>query len=186
MCWREAGEQYALDPRLLAAVAYVESRYNPLAVRKPFAAGNRDGTTDFGVMQINSRELPGLRGRGITAERLLSDPCLNVKEGARILREKIQRVGITWRAVGAYNTGEKGSPERQRRYVSAVQTAYRDMLDEPLPGTEPAPAPAGQAIKPQTATPPPPFVIEPEPEDEAKSTEVEENNPVVTFEKSGP
>ena len=152
-CWIEAAEAYRVDAHLLAAIAKVESRYNPRAYRAPYAAGNRNGTYDLGLMQINSRELPGLAGRGITEDVLLEDPCRNVYEGARILREKIDRVGPTWRAVGAYNAGEKGSQKKQRRYAQAVQIAYDDLLDKPLPLS---PSAASTLRSPKPANPPAP------------------------------
>ncbi|MVF24642.1 hypothetical protein EVC37_24025 [Methylocaldum sp. BRCS4] len=132
-CWNEAAGAYGLDPRLLAAIGKVESGYNARAYRAPYAAGNRNGTYDLGVMQINSQELPGLAAQGVTEESLLDDPCVNIFQGARILREKINRVGPTWRAVGAYNAGEKGSAKKQRQYARAVQVAYDELLDKPLP-----------------------------------------------------
>ena len=127
-CWEEAAQTFGHDPRLLAAMAVVESRLRPSIVSRP----NRNGTWDIGIMQINSGELPGLAKRGISEKDLL-EPCRNIREGARILREKIGRVGATWRAVGAYNAGEGGAPSRQAHYVRQVKDAYTRLLDQPLP-----------------------------------------------------
>lgn len=129
-CWADAAAKYRLDPHLLAAIAEQESRYRPEAIGPVTKSGGRA----YGMMQIFSIEFPALARRGITKEALLSDPCLNVHEGARILSEKVSRVGGTWKAVGAYYAGEKGSPEHQQWYAQQVKARYTALLDEPLPG----------------------------------------------------
>jgi len=48
-CFTEAGNSYNISPLLLWSIAKHESRFNPAAVNR-----NRNGTYDFGVMQINS------------------------------------------------------------------------------------------------------------------------------------
>ncbi|MQA40602.1 transglycosylase SLT domain-containing protein [Rugamonas aquatica] len=99
-CWDRAGHQHGIAPLLLYAVAQAESGANPRLVHHNDGPGA--GTRDIGAMQINSGNLPALRGRGINEARLL-DLCTNVDVGAGILAERIQRFGLSWEAVGAYN-----------------------------------------------------------------------------------
>ncbi|KVK98974.1 hypothetical protein WJ45_15980 [Burkholderia ubonensis] len=120
-CWVHAGTQYGVDPLLLYSIAVVESSLNPHAINR-----NRDGTTDIGLMQINSSNLAGLRKEGITRARLMNDSCTAIHVGARILSGFIERYGYTWEAVGAYNAG--GAPEREplrKTYATQVWRQYR-------------------------------------------------------------
>jgi soluble lytic murein transglycosylase-like protein len=96
-CFDEAGNQYRVSPRLLGAIARHESGMNPQAVHK-----NRDGTRDYGLMQVNDRWIPSLRQYGITKEKLM-EPCQNIYVGAMILRSLFERYGENWTAVGHYN-----------------------------------------------------------------------------------
>jgi len=101
-CFDEAAAQYAdlgMTGQHLRAIAKVESSFRPRIVNR----SNKDGSEDVGLMMINSSHFGRLAKRGITRNRLLDDPCTNVKVGAEILAGNIRRYGLTWRAVGAYN-----------------------------------------------------------------------------------
>lgn len=119
-CWYEAAAKYQVSPVLLYTIAMVESGNNAKAINK-----NKNGTEDIGLMQINSSHLPWLEKYGITREKLLNDPCLNVHVGAYILAENIYRHGYTWKAIGAYNAK---SPEKQARYAMKVWEMYLKLL----------------------------------------------------------
>ena len=99
-CYKEAAERYQLNPELLEAIAYVESRGRPEATNLGHLS--RTKTYDIGVMQINSSWLRKLTGFGIT-EQMLRDPCQNVMVGAWILSNHMNEDGSDWRGVGAYN-----------------------------------------------------------------------------------
>ena len=114
-CWDEAARVYGVDPWLLYGIATVESALDPYALN--LGHFRRTGSYDIGLMQINSRNLPALAKQGVTPEHLW-DACTSVYVGARILREKLDRHGDTWEAVGAYNaacTRLKGAACRQAR-----------------------------------------------------------------------
>lgn len=96
-CMYRAGARYQVSPMVLWSIAKTESGFNPLAVGK-----NPDGSTDIGLMQINSRWLPTLQQYGI-GRASLENPCTNIHVGAWILAMNIQRYGDTWEALGAYN-----------------------------------------------------------------------------------
>ena len=99
-CWDEASRAYGVDPWLLYGIAKVESSLNPYALNLDHL--RRTGSYDIGLMQINSSNLPSLAALGVGPERLW-DACTSVQVGARILRDKLDRYGETWEAVGAYN-----------------------------------------------------------------------------------
>jgi soluble lytic murein transglycosylase-like protein len=113
-CWEEAASRHNLDPVLLYAIARVET-----GARSGVVSGNTNGSYDIGVMQINSSWLPRLAKVGITAQMLRDKPCLNVKVGAWILSDTINRYGMNWRGVGAYNATTDWKRARYARKVAA-------------------------------------------------------------------
>jgi len=121
-CFTRAGRTYTISPRLLKAIARVESGLDPGAINQ-----NRDGSYDCGLMQVNSRWQEKLRGNW----QYLSEPCYNVMVGSWILRQCIDRYGYTWDAVACYHTGKgiselnRAKKERAITYVRKVREALR-------------------------------------------------------------
>ena len=79
----DAGEYYEIQPLLLKAIAQTESGQNPNALN----CANKNGTCDYGIMQINSVHLPVLKSQGITIEKLF-DEKTNIRVGAQVLTYK--------------------------------------------------------------------------------------------------
>jgi len=115
-CFEEAGEAYGVPPGLLWAIAKVESNFNPTAV-----GYNRDGSYDYGVMQINSRWAGKL---GPRLWNSLNDPCTNVKVGAWVLADCLGRYGYTREGIGCYNAI---SPDKREAYARNVITIIEQM-----------------------------------------------------------
>jgi soluble lytic murein transglycosylase-like protein len=120
-CFAEAAQRQSVNACLLKSIASVESSMRPDAVRHPYTAGNKDGSTDYCLMQINDVELAQLR---MQPNQVLSDPCLCVHVGAYVLAKKIKKFGPTWKAVGAYNAS---TPSKQAVYVAKVQKKYAQL-----------------------------------------------------------
>lgn len=114
-CLTDAARYQGVDPILVLAIARHESGMRPNAVNH-----NPNGSLDLGLMQVNSRWIPALRGYGIDA-RMLMDPCVNSYVGVWILKQAIARYGATWQAVGAYNAA---SPAKQQRYIARIYPLY--------------------------------------------------------------
>ncbi|MHB0818480.1 lytic transglycosylase domain-containing protein [Stutzerimonas stutzeri] len=110
-CLSDAAHHHGVDLTLLSAIAWTESRLDPIA-----HAINSNGSSDYGLMQINDWWLPRLVRFGISRQDLL-DPCISAYVGAWILAQEIQRHGPTWRAVGAYNSP---TPQKQQAYAAKV------------------------------------------------------------------
>lgn len=117
-CLDDAASYFGVDTTLVHAIAYHESGMRPQAINR-----NRDGSIDIGLMQINSSWLPRLASNGIGKQQLL-DPCVNGYVGTWILRSNIERVGPTWKAVGAYNAS---SPTKQLRYANRIYGLWRSL-----------------------------------------------------------
>ena len=109
LCFQEAGDEYRIHPQILEAIARVESNFNPRAVN-----WNKNGTYDFGVMQINSSWYYTL---GKEWWMTLGDPCSNIKGGAKILSGCMKKYGYSWEAIGCYNSQ---TPDKRDRYALAV------------------------------------------------------------------
>lgn len=106
---------------LAHAIVQVESNYDPRAVNV-----NRNGTTDSGLFQVNSTNLP----QGSKLNDLL-DPATNINTGTNILAKLLaQYDGDVPRAVYAYNHGPGAAnfiPETQIKndpYVRKVLAAW--------------------------------------------------------------
>jgi soluble lytic murein transglycosylase-like protein len=115
-CFEEAGTRYNINADLLRAIAFVESSFRPHVINR-----NKNGSYDFGIMQINSGNA-GVIGEELWNE--LGDPCINVLVGSWFLTDCIRRYGYTWNAVGCYNTPE---PKKQKKYISKVKQALREI-----------------------------------------------------------
>lgn len=117
-CIYHAADKYHLQPKVLAAVLETEGGRNGKASR------NRNGTYDYGVMQINSTWIPTLRRMGYTRSELLNDPCQNLNAGAWLLKQGINESRYFWVGVGNYNSHD---PYFNARYRSAVYRHYREI-----------------------------------------------------------
>lgn len=109
LCFEEAGVEYEINPDILKAIAKVESNFNPRAVN-----WNRNGTFDFGVMQINSSWYYTL---GKDWWMTLGDPCNNIKGGAKILSACMKKYGYSWEAIGCYNSQ---TPSKRDKYAFSI------------------------------------------------------------------
>jgi len=105
-CVAPIEQHFRLPPGIVPAIIRVESGGNPQATNR----ANRNGTTDFGLMQINSIHLPRLVAHGIDEQVLLNQPCINVAIGADVLRQGLASTGGALApALSMYNTGRPDS-----------------------------------------------------------------------------
>ena len=130
-----AAQQYGVPASLALAVAQVESNFNPNAVN----TSNANGTTDYGVFQINSSNLASL---GIS-----SDPTnaqANIDAGVSLLAKYYQEYdGDVSQIAWAYNAGpgsvaSGNMPASTASYVAEVtqaQTSYGTALPSTDTGT---------------------------------------------------
>jgi soluble lytic murein transglycosylase len=124
---RGHARNYELDPALLAAVIYQESK---------FKADARSSSGAIGLMQLLPDTAKGIAVHtGGTAFRVddLYDPELNVRYGAWYLRHLLQKYGDERTALAAYNAGQD-NVDRWRRAGQAIQfaetRAYVERVEE--------------------------------------------------------
>ncbi|MCP3708085.1 lytic transglycosylase domain-containing protein [Paraburkholderia sp. CNPSo 3274] len=115
-CFDEAARYQKVNPLILRAIAWQESHNRPDAVHR-----NANGSTDYGVMQINSVHLPVLSQYGISQSTLM-EPCKNVYIAAWHLRQKMNKYGNTWAAVGAYHSE---TPTMRDQYAQQIADILR-------------------------------------------------------------
>ena len=117
----EAGKQYGIDPNLLAAQAFKESRFNPRAVSRIGAEG---------IMQLKPKTA---RSLGVTDS---FDARQNILGGAKYLRKQLDRFGGNLdMALAAYNAGStlvaqvgpNATPEAVE-YVATIKRYYAAAL----------------------------------------------------------
>ena len=113
-CFDDAAAYQHVNPLILRAIAWQESRNRPDAKHV-----NANGSVDYGVMQINTVHLPTLAQYGIGREALMS-PCKNIYIAAWQLRRQINRYGNTWAAVGAYHSATPALRDEYARQIAAI------------------------------------------------------------------
>ncbi|MDD5053083.1 MAG: lytic transglycosylase domain-containing protein [Sulfuricurvum sp.] len=96
--FEEAGRDFGIDPSLLKRIATIESSLDPNAINH-----NKNGTSDIGLMQINTIHLRRLSKVGVTRESLL-DPQVNIYVGALLLSSHIRKRGYNLDAIGCYHS----------------------------------------------------------------------------------
>jgi soluble lytic murein transglycosylase-like protein len=119
LCFDQAGVDYGINPKILRAIAQVESNNNPRAIN-----WNKNGTYDFGIMQINSN---WAYSKGIDWWNTLGDPCSNIKRGAMILSACMKKYGYSWEAIGCYNSQ---TPSKRDKYAFTVFRKLQEITEE--------------------------------------------------------
>jgi len=118
-CFDDAAAYQHVNPLILRAIAWQESRNRPAALNK-----NTNGSVDYGLMQINSIHLPTLSRYGIGRDTLM-EPCKNVYIAAWHLRQKMNRYGNTWQAVGAYHSETPSLRDKYARQIAAILAQWK-------------------------------------------------------------
>ncbi len=124
-CINQAAETYYVPAKVIISVIATEG--GNVGVAKQ----NKNGTFDYGPMQINSSWLPKIRKYGYTPELLQYDPCVNVMAGTWILSNKITQSSDYWSGVANYHSF---TPELNAQYKMKV-ISYYQLLSKILPET---------------------------------------------------
>lgn len=117
----EAADRHHLDPALVVAVSWQESRFRTTA-----AGVNTNSSIDRGLMQLNSSTFTFL------SEEDFYNPYLNANYGASYLRKTMDISGNTVTALAMYNAGpgrvgSLGAPRITLNYIDQI-FEYRDNL----------------------------------------------------------
>lgn len=119
-CWDNAANTYRLDPWLLFAYAYTESKFNPKAINV-----NKNKSIDIGMMQINTVWRNTLKKNGIELTDLFK-PCTSIYIGAWIVAQNLHHFGYNVDGIGAYNS--PGNVTIRRKYGNTVIKNYHYLI----------------------------------------------------------
>ncbi len=101
-CIVAASNKYHVPAVVVVAVLKTENGRNGNAKL------NKNGTLDYGPMQINSRWLSQIHKYGYSAQDLQYNPCLNVDVGTWILAQEISHNKNLWQGIGNYHSHSYG------------------------------------------------------------------------------
>lgn len=107
----EAGEHFGIPPLLLKKIATVESSLNAKCVHK-----NKNGTVDYGIMQVNSCHFSELSKYGIDESNIMN-PRINIFAGAAILARHIKNGGFSLSVISHYHSR---TPKHKEKWSSKL------------------------------------------------------------------
>lgn len=119
-CVVRAASFYQVDPNYVRAILVVEGGQPGTKSR------NRNGTHDYGLMQVNTWWIkqPGMEG--IDLHMLRNDICTNIFVGTWILATEIRDAGgDIWKGVGNYHSR---TPKFHNRYRRKARQAYKKIV----------------------------------------------------------
>ncbi len=127
-----AARRYRVEPALVKAVVWQESRFNPRA---------RGKADEIGLMQIRlpaAKDWAAAEHRGTMHALLLYDPAINTQVGAWYLHKLLQRYTTTDRpvfyALADYNAGRRHVLRWNHGLGATNSTAFFQQID--YPGTQ--------------------------------------------------
>lgn len=129
MCFEEASDAHEIPLIWLYAIAFTESSF-----WSESESNNRNGSNDFGLMQVNTIWRDEAERLGYDWEEVKNDPCTNIMFGAHIIRTNWVRTNNFSRAIGAYHAGlsqsQKARQGRTRYYykVKSNREVAQDYL----------------------------------------------------------
>ena len=115
-CINQAAIVYNVPATLIISVLAVEGG------EVGMASPNKNGTYDYGPMQINSIWLEKIKPYGYTKEKIQYDPCANVMVGTWILSTNIANSPELWKGVGGYHSY---TPQLNHAYSYKVSDIYQ-------------------------------------------------------------
>jgi soluble lytic murein transglycosylase-like protein len=97
-CINRAAITYMVPAKVIISVLETENGKNGQAKL------NKNGTFDYGVMQINSIWLKSIEPYGYNMKAIRYNPCANVAVGAWILSQRIAHSENLWEGIGGYHS----------------------------------------------------------------------------------
>lgn len=115
-CINQAAIIYHVPATLIISVMKQENGKNGEASK------NKNGTFDYGVMQINSTWLPKIAAYGYTKEDVQYNACKNVYVGTWILGQSIAEGKDVWLGIGNYHSH---TPSHNQQYRNVIYKNYK-------------------------------------------------------------
>lgn len=120
-CVLMAAQSFNVPPLILGALMVREGGRNGMKNK------NKNGSYDYGVMQINSAWLSRTQKVGFNESALRYDGCKSVWVASWILRRCLDTFNQSfWHGVGCYHSGENPKkPEQKARQVNYAQLVFK-------------------------------------------------------------
>lgn len=106
------GKEFNIPPILLWAIAKTESNFVIKAKNI-----NKNGSSDYGLMQINSIHEPILKAKNLSLDDLYR-PDINIQMGAMILRNCLNKHGWDYKALNCYNGKINNNPYSRKVFAN--------------------------------------------------------------------
>jgi len=129
-CINHAAITYQVPATVIISVLKMEGGKNGSANR------NKDGSYDYGPMQVNSRWLRTITPYGYTQNDIQFNPCINVEVGAWILRQGIFEGKDYWNGVGNYHSHTSTLNEHYHFKVKYYYNWLKQLLSQEFKKTE--------------------------------------------------
>jgi hypothetical protein len=111
-CLNHAAITYHVPAKLILAIMKAEGGKNGMANK------NKNGSIDYGVMQVNSIWLNKIGAYGFSAKDLQYDACKNVEVGSWIISQSVANGENAWLGVGNYHSH---TPIHNQAYSNTIQ-----------------------------------------------------------------
>lgn len=118
VCINQAAEAFHVPAQLILSVMKQENGRNGDAIH------NKNGSIDYGIMQINSSWLPTLSKYGYSKYDLQFDPCKNVTAGTWILAKSLAEGKSLWSGIGNYHSH---TPKYNEVYRNKIYDHYQNI-----------------------------------------------------------
>lgn len=115
-CINQAAISYHIPAVLILSVIKKENGRNGQAVK------NKNGTYDYGIMQINDIWLPKIAPYGYTKKDIQYNACKNVLVGSWILSQGIAEGKNVWTGIGNYYSH---TPANHQIYQRDIDKNYQ-------------------------------------------------------------
>lgn len=123
-CLSKAAERWDVPEVILKAIILQES-----GGRVDAHNINRNGSHDYGLMQINTVNVKPLQSKGLINDpSMLMQPCINIHAGAYLLSLKFKKYGYSWLAVGSYHSE---TAKYRNEYANDIMQIVNNRLDGP-------------------------------------------------------
>jgi len=122
-CINQAAVTYQVPAPIIISILSIEGGRNGMASK------NKDGSLDYGPMQVNSRWEKTLIKYGITRNDLQYKPCVNVAVGTWILAQSIADGKNIWHGIGIYHSRTAVFNKRYRNKVKHYYSWLTNIIE---------------------------------------------------------
>ena len=117
-CINRAAVTYHVPATIILSIIKKENGKNGDAIR------NKNGTFDYGVMQINSIWLPKILAYGYTQKDLQFNACKNVAVGTWIISQNMGNKDLLWKSIANYHSR---TLSHNTPYQKSIYQAYKKL-----------------------------------------------------------